>query len=77
MLSQFVKEIFSRNIFDFIDAMDTGPLSVISIKNALLQERFTEKLSRLQANLRKPQKFSTTNDLHYTVLNIISWLVHS
>ena len=25
------------------------------------------KLSRLEANLRKPRKFSTVNDLHYTV----------
>ena len=31
------------------------------------KKEFAGKLSLLQANLRKSQKFSTTNDLHYTV----------
>ena len=33
-------------------------------------KKFTGNL-RLEANPRKPQKFSTANDLHYTVLLII------
>ena len=32
------------------------------------KEKFAGKLSRLEANPRKPQKFSTVNDLHYTVI---------
>ena len=32
------------------------------------KKKFTGKPSRLEANPRKPQKFSTANDLHYTVL---------
>ena len=31
------------------------------------KKEFAEKLSGLQANSRKPRKFSTTNNLHYTV----------
>ena len=31
------------------------------------KKKFAGKLSRLEANPRKPQKFSTVNDLHYTV----------
>ena len=31
------------------------------------KEKFTGKPSRLEANPRKPRKFSTVNDLHYTV----------
>ena len=31
------------------------------------KEEFTRKLSQLQANPRKPRKFSTTNHFHYTV----------
>ena len=30
-------------------------------------KKFAGKPSRLEANPRKPQKFSTANDLHYTV----------
>ena len=32
-------------------------------------KKFAGKPSRLEANPRKPRKFSTVNDLHYTVLN--------
>ena len=32
------------------------------------KEKNCWKPSRLEANPRKPQKFSTVNDLHYTVL---------
>ena len=31
------------------------------------KEKFAGKLSRLEANPRKVQKFSTVNNLHYTV----------
>ena len=31
------------------------------------KEKFAGKFSRLEANLQKPRKFSTANDLHYTV----------
>ena len=31
------------------------------------KEKFAGKPSRLEANPRKPRKFSTANDLHYTV----------
>ena len=32
------------------------------------KKKFAGKPSRLEANPRKPRKFSTANDLHYTVL---------
>ena len=32
------------------------------------KKKFAGKLSRLEANPRKPRKFSAVNDLHYTVL---------
>ena len=31
------------------------------------KKKFAGKPSRLEANPRKPRKFSTANDLHYTV----------
>ena len=34
---------------------------------SFLQKFFTGKVSRLPINPRKPRKFSTSNDLHYTV----------
>ena len=33
----------------------------------ITKKKFAGNLSRLEANPRKPQKFSTVNDLHYTV----------
>ena len=33
------------------------------------KEKNCWKLSRLEGNSRKPQKFSNTNNLHYTVLH--------
>ena len=36
------------------------------------KKKFAGKPSRLEANPRKPRKFSITNDLHYTVLVYIS-----
>ena len=38
-------------------------------KHLIIRKKyFAGKHSRLEANPRKPQKFSTSNDLHYTVL---------
>ena len=37
-------------------------------------EKFAGKPSRLEANPRKPRKFSTANDLHYTVRDNVSAL---
>ena len=77
MLLHFVKEmIYFKCVFDFYSA----PFTVLqnfrawsgnfNPRNTLLQERkkFAGKLSRLQANLQKPQKFSTMNDLHYNMV---------
>ena len=36
------------------------------------KEKFNGKPSRLEANLQKLRKFSTTNDLHYTVCQCTS-----
>ena len=42
------------------------------------KEKFVGKLLRLEANLQKPRKFSTVNDLHYTVCNIYNdHLIHN
>ena len=38
------------------------------------RKKFAGKPSRLEAKLRKPRKFSTANDLHYTVFG---WYSHS
>ena len=38
------------------------------------KEKFAGKPSRLEANPRKPQKFSTANNLHYTVVAILCLL---
>ena len=40
------------------------------------KKKFAGKPSRLEANPRKPRKFSTANDLHYTVYNASQKFMH-
>ena len=43
--------------------------SYTNLKHLIIRKKkFAGKPLRLEANLRKPQKFSTANDLHYTVV---------
>ena len=47
-----------------------------NLKNLIIRkEKFAGKPSRVEPNLRKPQKFSTANDLHYTVLTLKKALI--
>ena len=38
----------------------------------ITKKNFTGKLSRLETDPGKPRKFSTVNDLHYTVVQLLS-----
>ena len=71
MLSQFCKagdEIMGhlpRNISTMCSIfIQHGGIIYCTI---IRQKKFAGKLLPLEANPRKPQKFSTMNDLHYTV----------
>ena len=50
-----------------------------NLKHLIRKKKFAGKPSRLEANPPKPRKFSTANDLHYTVCtcpgNIFYWFV--
>ena len=50
-----------------------GKLSQLysNLKHLIIKKKFAGKPSRLEANPRKLQKFSTTDDLHYTVFSMM------
>ena len=41
-------------------------------KHLIIRQKFAGKPLQLEANPRKPQKFSTANDLHYTVTHKVT-----